>query len=157
MSGNINVSWKEVEGLVADLAEKMVAIDFKPDVVIGILRGGVVPARLLCNYFDKAMLYTVVAKLYDDAQNAGQVMVGELHIPIDKCKNIVVVDDISHSGKTFKAVLEAMCNKYSLSHDDGRLRAASLYVREKSSFVPIFYGEKVDHENWFDFPWEKKT
>jgi hypoxanthine phosphoribosyltransferase len=166
MSDNIKVSWEEVEQLVSNVANKMLAANFKPDIIVTILRGGVVPARLLCNYFDEASLFTVTAKLYEDdwqasniyMHNTGSVKVGDISIPINGYgkENIFVMDDVSDSGKTFRAVLEEMHNKYSISYDDGTLRTASLYVRTSSSFLPIFYGEKVDHEQWFDFPWEKK-
>jgi len=167
MGDNIKVSWEEVENLISSIAQKMIAVAFYPSVIITILRGGVVPARLLCNYFDKVSLFTVTAKLYEDdwqasniyMHNTGSVKVGDISIPINGYgkESILVMDDISDSGKTFRAVLEEMHNKYSISYDDGTLRTASLYVRASSNFLPIFYGKKVEHEKWFDFPWEKKT
>ena len=56
MSGNIKVSWEEVENLVAKIAQKMMVDDYKPDIIVTILRGGIVPTRLICNYFKKAGL-----------------------------------------------------------------------------------------------------
>lgn len=171
MSGNIKVSWEEVEDLVSNIAKKMIADDFKPDIIVTILRGGVVPARLLCNFFDGASLFTVTAKPYDKVDdwqteagylgNIGAVRVGKIDLPIYGQEKIVIIDDISDSGKTFSAVIEEIYNKHSGLYELNKLyngkmlKTASLYLRGSSEFVPDFYGEKVDHEKWFDFPWEK--
>jgi len=166
MGDNIKVFWGEVESLVSNIADKMISADYKPDIVIAILRGGIVPARILCNYFEKASLFTVTAKLYDKVDDwqteagymhdMGEVKVGDLYIDITGNEKTLIIDDISDSGKTFKAVLEEICNKYVIPYDNKNIKTASLYVREKSIFVPDFCGEKVKHGKWFDFPWEKK-
>jgi hypoxanthine phosphoribosyltransferase len=172
MSDNIKISWGEVESFVANIAQQMIADDFKPNIVVTILRGGIVPARLLCNYFDNTILFTVTAKLYDKENDCktdkacthyvGEVKMSNFNIPIDGNEKIVIIDDISDSGKTFKAVLEEMYQEYAVLYDNslcggGKLRTASLLVREKSVFIPDFYGEKVSHDKWFDFPWENKA
>ena len=170
---HIKVTWEEVENLVAEIANKMIVADFKPDIIVTILRGGVVPARLLCNYFEGVSLCTVTAKLYDKVDDwqteegylgaIGAVEVGKIDLPIYGKEKIVVIDDISDSGKTFSAVIETIYDKYSGFYDgnklyDGKiLKTASLYLRDGSEFTPDFYGEKVCHKEWFDFPWEKKS
>ena len=172
MSDNIRVSWEEVEQLVSNVANKMIADNFKPDIIVTILRGGVVPARLLCNYFDKVSLFTVTAKLYDKVDDwqteagylgaIGAVRVGKIDLPIYGQEKTVIIDDISDSGKTFSAVIEEIYNKHSGLYELNKLyngkmlKTASLYLRGSSEFVPDFYGEKVEHKEWFDFPWEKK-
>ena len=115
MSGNINVSWKDVENLVNNIANQMVDAKFNPDVIITVLRGGMVPARLLCNYFEKAIILTVTTELYDKdvdpqtsdgyARDMGYVMVSNPPVLKDEYKNVVILDDISHSGKTFQSVI----------------------------------------------------
>jgi len=169
---HIKVTWEKADNLVAEIANKMIVADFKPDIIVTILRGGVVPARLLCNYFDKASFFTVTVKLYDKVDDwqteagylgaIGAVNVGKIDLPVYGQEKIIVIDDISDSGKTFSAVIEEIYNKYSgfsygnRLYDGKTLKTASLYLREGSEFTPDFYGEKVCHKEWFDFPWEKK-
>jgi hypothetical protein len=167
MSDNIKISWDYTENLVGNIAQKMIGCDFTPDIVLAILRGGIVPARLLCNYFEKSVLFSVNAKLYDKVDDwqteagylgaIGAVKVGKIDIPVYYGKEkILIIDDISDSGNTFSAVVERIYDEYPVFNDFNNVKTASLYLRKGSIFVPDFYGEEIVHKKWIDFPWEKK-
>ena len=44
------VSWDEAYRLARRLAHKIIGSGYKPDIVIGIARGGLVPARMVCDF-----------------------------------------------------------------------------------------------------------
>ncbi|MGC8855160.1 MAG: phosphoribosyltransferase [Halothiobacillaceae bacterium] len=46
------VSWASFHRLARDLAQRIRASNFQPDMIVAIARGGVVPARVLCDYLD---------------------------------------------------------------------------------------------------------
>jgi hypoxanthine phosphoribosyltransferase len=46
------VSWASFHRLARDLALRIRASNFQPDMIVAIARGGVVPARVLCDYPD---------------------------------------------------------------------------------------------------------
>jgi hypoxanthine phosphoribosyltransferase len=68
--------------------------------------------------------------------------------PIDDA-NYLIVDDINDSGTTFKVVSDIFKNR--------RLTfsTAALINKKSSSFAVDFYGEKLDNDDWINFPWEK--
>ncbi|MCD6420802.1 MAG: phosphoribosyltransferase, partial [Thaumarchaeota archaeon] len=43
----LQLSWEDIQKLVEDLADKITASKFSPDVLVGILRGGMTVAHLL--------------------------------------------------------------------------------------------------------------
>ena len=49
-------SWQEIEDMTSDIAQQ-IAVDndgFKPDYVVGLTRGGLIPATMLSHYFRSA-------------------------------------------------------------------------------------------------------
>ncbi len=48
------MNWEEFEKEVKILAEK---IDWQPNVIIGVVRGGLIPARLLSSYLGVKKMY----------------------------------------------------------------------------------------------------
>lgn len=63
------VSWDEVSMLAKMLAFKIKNSGFKPDLVIGIARGGLVPARIVCDY----LLQKDLVEMLDDMHAAGKI------------------------------------------------------------------------------------
>ncbi len=53
------VTWEEVVDWTAVVAEKMRKCDCRPTVIIGLTRGGWVPARMLCDHMMVKRLYAV--------------------------------------------------------------------------------------------------
>ena len=43
-------NWQQVQGAVLDIARQMSMHDWKPDYIVGLTRGGLVPANLLSQY-----------------------------------------------------------------------------------------------------------
>ena len=43
-------SWKDVQGAVIDIARQLQQDNWKPDYIVGITRGGLIPATLLSQY-----------------------------------------------------------------------------------------------------------
>jgi len=65
----------------------------------------------------------------------------------DHYPNLLIIDDIADSGKTFSKLKEQFPNpKY-----------AALQYKEVSTFKPDYYGEKIDKDfGWIVYPWEKE-
>lgn len=58
-------------------------------------------------------------------------------------ENILVVDDIADSGKTFTRVPD-VCS----------LKTVALYVKDGTQFVPNFYCRRCKKDEWVSFFWE---
>ena len=61
-------SWQDIADMISDIAQQ-IAVDgagFKPDYVVGLQRGGLIPATRLSHYFEVPM-HTLEIKLRDHA------------------------------------------------------------------------------------------
>jgi len=144
------VSWDKIDKLVEDISNKIIKSGFKPDVIVAIIRGGLVPARLLSDYLDVNDILTLEIKLYEGIGIRGrrpylrQPLTGDIH-----GKKILLVDDISDTGLTLELAKEVVS-----FYLPGEVRTASLYIKPWTSIVTDYYAEVTD--KWVVFPWEKK-
>ncbi|MEM4475048.1 MAG: phosphoribosyltransferase family protein, partial [Fervidicoccaceae archaeon] len=65
------VEWKDVVDWSRELARRIVATGFQPDVIVAIARGGVAPARLLCDYL--GVLDLLALKVEHWVETAGRI------------------------------------------------------------------------------------
>ena len=104
------VSWQDVESHTQEILRQLHQDSWRPDYIVGITRGGLVPANLMSQYLDVPM-HTLKVSLRDDAENGcesnlwmAEDAFGYLeHDPMasgDGRKNILIVDDINDSGAT---------------------------------------------------------
>lgn len=156
------VSWNDVQRQVQELVRQMWLDQWTPDYVVGITRGGLVPANLLSQYLDCKM-ETLQVRLRD-ASN-GEECESNLWMPEDAVngKNILIVDDINDSGATLNWIkqdwnLEQLyANRDCWGHN---VRVAVLYNNEasESDLEPTYVAEsinKFENPQWVVFPWEE--
>lgn len=119
----IYYNWSQVEGACLDIARQLNTDNWRPDYVVGITRGGLVPATLLSQYMGVKM-HTLNVSLRDNttdcesnlwmAEDAfGYVPTEITPRPEDSPvsdpalrKNILIVDDINDTGATIKWIKE---------------------------------------------------
>ena len=80
------------------------------DLVIGIGRGGAIPAKMLADKIGSGLIVVTVNYRDDDnnAQRDMPVFLDDLIIPIEKGSKILLVDDVSVTGKTLQTVKEKL-------------------------------------------------
>jgi hypoxanthine phosphoribosyltransferase len=86
------MDWNEVDSALTKLARK---IDGKPDYIIGIVRGGLVPARILATKLDVKNMQCLTVKKQGVVRNVVTDILEEL-----AGKSIVLVEDMLESGKS---------------------------------------------------------
>ena len=142
---------------IEDVAQKLIKSKWKPDVVIGILRGGIVPAIYLSHKFN-VPLVAVEWSTRDKA--VGRVINASLvsHLIVDK--KLLLVDDICDSGDTFDQILNSIENAYYQSTRHGSLNIKTMclhYNIGQQKFEPDYWHKEMDKtkENyWIEYPWE---
>jgi len=148
----VKLSWDDIEKITDDLANKIKASNFKPDYIIGITTGGLIPLYFLAKKLDDMdNILTVSATSYDKDRKKNLRI---LYLPkVDLSdKKVLLVDEITETGDTLKAISDIFVNQYKVSE----LKTATLGVnKDKCKFYPDFYivEEKGD---WVVFPWEKE-
>lgn len=128
------------------------------DAILGITRGGLVPASLLAQCFELRNVLTATVIFYDDAGKTfyGMMEPRFLSFPDDRLiegKRVLVVDDVFDSGRTARST-RLRC---------ARAGAASVsvavlhYKPERNAFGeaerPAYYARETS--DWIVYPWEK--
>jgi len=142
-------SWSQIYTLLLKQAEHIRREGFKPDVIVGVARGGWLPARFLSDLLENSNVASVQVKSY--------VGIGELHQPMIlqnlstsvSGRRVLVVDDVTDSGGSLKLVKELLLERGALE-----VKTATLYFKPKSVFKPDFYSKRTSR--WIIFPWDVK-
>ncbi|MEB3774111.1 MAG: hypothetical protein GSR86_04195 [Desulfurococcales archaeon] len=143
------IDWDDVEDTVEDVVSKMMGDGLRPDVIIGIMRGGIVPARLIADALGVDDITVMEIKLYKSmGVKTAQPYIRQPLVRELKDKEVLVVDDISDSGLSLQLALQAI-SLYSPSS----IVTATLYVKPWTRLYPDYYSRVTD--KWVIFPWEK--
>lgn len=132
------ISYDQVIECCNILAEKLKNV--KPDLIVGIARGGLVPAVHL-SHFLNAPLKTILWQTRDGGATEYNTAIAE---SIRLGKTVVFVDDINDTGTTFTKLKEWY----------GDALYVALQERPESSFVCDYIGEKLTDPSWVVYPWE---
>ena len=143
-----NVSWHEIETCVEKVGRAIRAARFRPDCIVAILKGGLVPARLLSDFFGSIEIYPIRAKTYHGTRKLDRVRLEFFRYPIGR-KNVLLVDDIHDSGQTLQKVIPhlKLCRPRAL-------RTATLFSKANTLHAPDFCAHKAAPDIWVVFPWE---
>ncbi|ABM80345.1 putative phosphoribosyltransferase [Hyperthermus butylicus DSM 5456] len=143
------VSWREVEEGCAHIAEKILATNLNVDVIVGILRGGWIPARLLSDYLGVDTMGALEVKFYRGVgETAEKPVITQPLIVNVRDKVVLVVDDVSDTGKTLTVAVNFL-----MHYGPRKIVTATLYVKPWSMYRPDFYHSETDA--WIIFPWDK--
>ena len=136
---------------VETVALQLEADTWKPDFLVGIGRGGLVPAAYLSHRLDIAMLSVDHSS---GEPGFGEELLVKLAAKIMDGRRILVVDDINDSGTTIDCIRTAIAAK---GGDEDQLRVAVL-INNRSSRAQVEYeATRIDRQvdkRWFVFPWE---
>ncbi len=138
-------------GEVETIARLVEADDWRPDFLIGIGRGGLVPAAYLSHRLGLPLL-TVDHSTGEPG--FGEELLEKLAAKIRGGARMLIVDDINDSGGTIAYLRAAIESKID---DPSRLRVAVLVHNIRSRAVAEYRGSEIDRnqdKRWYVFPWE---
>ena len=143
------VSWDYFYALSLDLAFKISDSGYKPDVLIAIARGGVIPGRVLCDFLNMMEFGCFRVEHYHGAHKKTFARIKTpLSVNVDN-KRLLVVDDISDSGDTFSIAMEHILQR----GKPVEIKTATLQHKTVSQFVPDFYAQIITEWRWVIYPW----
>jgi len=147
------VDWNYAYDLCRDVSKEMKDARFKPEVIIGVARGGWYLARVLCDFFLLKDLFSL--KMEHWGITATITGAAEMKYGLDDAarnrlrgKRVLIADDITDTGDSLKLVVEYV---KSLGAKD--VKTATLHHKTSSSFIPDFYGELIKEWRWVIYPW----
>ena len=143
------LSWDDIITMTLKLGELIKKSNYVPDILIGIARGGLIPLRILSDFFNNPNIAIVNVKLYKDIGEIGEKVefIQKVEIDIENLK-VLLVDDVADTGLTLKAVRDYLLRE----KNAGMLKIATLHYKPWSIIEPDYYVEKV--EKWIVYPWE---
>lgn len=150
MEDIIKFSWQQIDELAEKLVNTIRASRFKPDYLVGITVGGLVPLVLLAKGLDINNVITVSANSYDGNKRKALNITYLPKIDLSN-KKILLVDEIVGTGETLKQISRILVDDYRV----GMLKTAVMVVsKEECTFQPDFSVLEVN--KWIVFPWERK-
>jgi len=175
----VKLSNSDIRSMTMDIIRHMTLINYIPDYIVGITRGGLVPALLISQYYDKPM-NTLRVSLRDHPDTECNTWMSEdafgytdsvtqnitkSRWDITKRKNILIVDDINDTGATLEWIKkdwQSSCLPNEIAAWNSiwhhNVKFAVLVNNEASDFPVIDFCSKeinnVEEPQWIQFPWE---
>lgn len=154
---------KDFNSLVANICRDITNSGWRPDYVVGITRGGLLPAVMISHYFG-IPCNALKVSLRDDKDDESE---SNLWMAEDAYngKNILVVDDINDTGATLNWIMKdwpSGCypsdNKWeSVWNNNVRFAVAVDNLASKCSVGVDYVGKeinKAEEDQWVVFPYE---
>jgi hypoxanthine phosphoribosyltransferase len=143
-------TWNQIYNMLMRQAEKIRCSGFKPDVIVGVTRGGWVPARVLSDLLGICELATVGVEFYVGvAENRSEPVLKQSVSADVTGKKALLVDDVADRGKSLHLAREH------LQHQGvAEVRVATVYRKPLSALTPDFYEKET--RLWVVFPWDAK-
>ena len=142
------LGWEEFGEAARSLATDVLRSGFQPDVVIAIARGGLLLAGAIAYALGTKACGSINVEFYsgiDERLPEPVLHPPMLDAPALGGKRVLLVDDVSDSGRTLAKVV-------AIIRDEGaEVRTATLYTKSHTVLEPDFDYRRTDR--WIVFPW----
>ncbi|MHC1605010.1 MAG: phosphoribosyltransferase [Candidatus Methanofastidiosia archaeon] len=142
------LNWEKIDEAIWTLMDE-IKKEFKPDIIVGVARGGLIPAVRLSHITEDTLMRVVDVKFYTDIEKRDENPI--ITVPLTenvKNLNVLIVDDVADTGKTLLEV-----KKHVLEKGAKNVRISVIAKKPKSIITPDYYIFETD--KWIIFPWEK--
>ncbi|MCU1412714.1 MAG: phosphoribosyltransferase [Microbacteriaceae bacterium] len=142
------LTWQDFGDGSRELATTIFHSGFVPDVVVAIARGGLLLAGALAYALDVKSCGALNAEFYtgvDTRLDEPVVLAPYLDEVSLKGKRVLLVDDVSDSGRTLKMVVGI------IELAGAEVKTACIYSKSHSVLEPDYTWKHTD--SWINFPW----
>ena len=158
MADKLIIDWKQYNLIVEKLAIQIHKSGYKPDLLIGIARGGLPITDVLSRIFKLKCAYLAVesysGKGVEDEQ--GDIVFSRemSSIAPNMGGRILLCDDLSDTGITFNKSIDWLKAYGPIKGKIEDIKTATLWKKKKSSFEPDFCAVKLKDNPWIVQPFE---
>lgn len=151
----IDYTFAEFRDGIQAITKQIQDSGFAPDYLVGIVRGGSVPAV----YLSHKLKIPVVMVAWNTRDNTEFGKESVTWIPEDLLagKRVIIVDDIVDGGQTIKELLEDWQKSVLDPVPQENIRVAAMWYNTAQDVVVDFYHKTIDRNEdprWIVFDWE---
>ena len=142
------LSWQDVYNLTLRLSERIVKSGFVPDIIVGIARGGWIPARILSDVLYTSAMFNIRIEYYSSIGTKGEtpIVTQPLSMSLEG-KNVLLIDEVADTGDSLLYAIEHVKNLGAES-----IKSAVLHLKPTSKVTPDFYCSTTS--SWTVYCWE---
>ena len=137
----ISITFDDFKDYIDNIVDKIKEKNVKYNYIIGLTRGGLIPATVISHKLDVPMLASNWAT---DRKKPSLTLMDILDNPRNK---VLLVDEILDSGKTISSFMDI----------HGKTDVAVLIWNKEQDIVPEYYAIGIERSmtpEWFEFWWE---
>jgi hypoxanthine phosphoribosyltransferase len=143
-------TWSQIYDMILSQTQKIQNQNYKPDIIIAIAKGGLIPARTLTDLLEIQELRYIHIEFYKDINKTRQEPTLKQNLTIQVLgKKTLLVDDIADTGRSLN-----LAKTYLQQQGACQIKTATLYKKPQSSTTPDFYEKQT--ASWVVFPWDTK-
>lgn len=142
------LTWSDVEASLLALADRVNESGYRPEMIVGIARGGWVVARILSDLLNVRDLASIKIEFYRGVDE--KVKVPKITQPISaspKGKLVLVADDVADTGESL-----LLAQRHIIDQGARVMKVATIHYKPWSKYKPDYYFQETD--DWIMYPWE---
>jgi hypoxanthine phosphoribosyltransferase len=146
------MTWQDLGVGSRDLAEQVHRDGYRPDIVLGIARGGLLVAGAVSYALDVKNTFTMNVEFYTGIDERLEMPMLLPPVPdlVDfRETSVLIADDVADTGATLALVKEFCEGKVA------EVRCAVLYEKPRSTVRCEYVWRST--ERWIDFPWSAEA
>ena len=145
------LDWAGYGTAIRELAQQIADDDYRADLILGIARGGLIPAGSLGYALSIKNTYVMNVEYYTGVEQRLDVPVILPPVPalvdLDDSR-VLIVDDVADTGHTLAKVHEFIGDNVE------EVRSAVLYEKSRSEIKCDYVWKRTDQ--WINFPWSSE-
>jgi uncharacterized protein len=152
MAERLRMTWDELGVGARSLAEQVAADGWRPDIILGIARGGLLVGGAISYALDVKNTFTMNVEFYTGIDERLEMPMILPPVPdlVDLGEaSVLVADDVADTGQTLVLVKEFLAGKVR------EARVAVLYEKPGSVVNCEYVWKRTDR--WIDFPWSAEA
>lgn len=138
-------TWQVVHKGLVDIATKIKIERERFDTIVGVARGGWVPARILSDLLGVRRMVSLQLSTYTGTEK-GDVQLLDAFLLSENIGRVLLVDDVSDTGSSLVYAKEL------LQKQGIKCKSSTVYVKPWTKLWPDYYFKVVSE--WVVFPWE---
>jgi len=146
------LSWADFGTAARDLAHRVAADGYEPDLILSVARGGLLVGAALGYALDVKNTWTMNVEFYtgiDERLDVPMILPPVPELVDLESAQMLIADDVADTGETLRLVKEFCAGKV------GEVRCAVLYEKTRSLVACEYVWKRTDL--WIDFPWSAEA